>query len=119
MKQFLVPALLLVLVGVSAAIAAGRPPVAAPASSESHGALVCPTMSGSHGISVGGDHGALGGASHCPSMGSESCPSASESQPAAATEECVKKCEEFQEPECCKKKHECSEKPAPQTEDKP
>ena len=95
MKQFLVPAFLLVLVGVSAALAAGSRPQAATVSASSHckmgtPELACP-MSGGRAMGA------------CHEAASEACPNG-EAKP---------ECDEAEEPACCKRKAQCEKDPAP------
>jgi hypothetical protein len=108
MKQFLVPALLLSLVGVAAAIASGSAP--SPASSgagECHKAapgLSCPMSSGECDKVMGAEHCAEAAAKHCAeAVGKSEC--AEECEDAPAVEECKKKME------CCPKSSEPVEKP--------
>ena len=121
MKQFLVPALLLALVGVSAAIAAGSCPatVAAPASEHcatGMSALVCPVSGGNAPAS-------------CPSMGSEcheagamACPTGEAKKDCGECDEPMEKdcgeCDEPMQKDCVKKKMDCSKSPKPENVDR-
>jgi len=99
MKQFLVPALLLALVGTAAAIGAGSVP-AAPTSAPAE----CHAMTGMSGecpFSGGAHCDALKGGVECPPEMAKDCPMGEMS------EECKKRCAEKQTPECCKKDLDC------------
>jgi hypothetical protein len=100
MKQFLVPALLLSTVLTVAAVAAGsaQAPVV-----EGHGSARCATESMESGgrfhLGNSRQHGA-----------GQSCTGTSGAAAAAdrvKDEDCVQKCEDQQELDCCKKKLEC------------
>jgi len=99
MKQFLVPALLLALVGTAAAIGAGSVPVAAtPAHGECH---AMSGMSGECPFSGGAHCDAMKGGIECTPEMAEKCPMG------GMSDECKKQCEESQDLDCCKKKVDC------------
>jgi hypothetical protein len=100
MKQFLVPALLLALVGAAAAMAAGS----APAVATSEPAAECHAFTALSGVCPfsGGSHcDAEKGAVECTPEMAAKCPMGDMS------EECKKRCEEKQTPDCCKKSIDC------------
>lgn len=102
MKTFLVPALLLGLVGVAAAIASGSAPSAS-------GAAEC------HKAAMGGKGVCPMTASECEDVMGGGCPESAAERCAEAAKErdCAEKCEGEQGPDCCKKKKEmeCGECP--------
>jgi hypothetical protein len=100
MKQFFVPALLLAFVGAAAAIAAGSAQSPAPVAADPAPDR-CPVFGGTSGacpFSAAG-HGAAD--AECTKGAAEECPMSADCQ------ECEKRCEDPQAPECCQKKLAC------------